>query len=149
MIPVRGISNVSTRGCHTLANPASDVHCDMQAVLDQFLDAIHLIFTRYLSKVRFLFRHASCNRQYLTMEFKHQSLKVLVLLLLESYMRMNVILEPVLNCRSELLKEGNRLYSYHLSRVQSHPPNYTTYYLTLSEPESNATRSSGRREQGI
>lgn len=36
---------------------------------------------------------------------------------------------------SELLKEGNRLYSYHLSG-QSHPPNYTTYYLTLREPES-------------
>lgn len=38
---------------------------------------------------------------------------------------------------SGLLREGNRLYSYHLSRVQSHPPNYTTYYLTLKEPESN------------
>lgn len=40
---------------------------------------------------------------------------------------------------SKLLREGNRLYSYHLSRVQSHPPNYTTYYLTLTEPESNVT----------
>ena len=37
---------------------------------------------------------------------------------------------------SELLREGNRLYSYHLSRLQSHPPNYTTYYLTLTEPKS-------------
>lgn len=35
----------------------------------------------------------------------------------------------------ELLGEGNRLYSYHLSRLQSHPPNYTTYYLTPREPE--------------
>lgn len=40
-----------------------------------------------------------------------------------------------------LLREGNRLYSYHLSRVQSHPPNYTTYYLTLKEPESNTSTS--------
>lgn len=38
---------------------------------------------------------------------------------------------------SELLREGNRLYSYHLSG-QSHPPNYTTYYLTLIEPVSKA-----------
>lgn len=38
---------------------------------------------------------------------------------------------------SELLREGNRLYSYHLSG-QSHPPNYTTYYLTLREPVSKA-----------
>lgn len=42
---------------------------------------------------------------------------------------------------SELLGEGNRLYSYHLSRVQSHPPNYTTYYLTLTEPKSNTFTS--------
>lgn len=41
---------------------------------------------------------------------------------------------------SELLREGNRLYSYHLSRVLSHPPNYTTYYLTLTEPKSRAPR---------
>lgn len=37
---------------------------------------------------------------------------------------------------SEFVWEGNRLYSYHLSRVQSHPPNYTTYYLTPTELRS-------------
>lgn len=46
---------------------------------------------------------------------------------------------------SDLLREGNRLYSYHLSRVQSQPPNYTTYYLTLTEPMSQKLVACSRK----